>query len=482
MERWIPLMEIFLNSPCPETEASLWLQKSFNHSSNSAPISTTSFLSLLAKPSDTILIDPSSTPQEKRVMWIKTLPPAVQARILSFLAYDNQRFCKKDLCKLARKMLSEGKGLDFWVKKTAQQLLDIVSISNYQWLSLLNSNLGSEDENGDDEFLSVPDWLRDTAKDSESLLPWLPMSPDEFSLKLPFFSCGEDGDDFLNEVEEDKQENMDEMMVEDHMNPQIIDDPMDPEVENKAKSLNARLLDFASTSKAVELAKDIRQLCVERGKDSLAVMSLIEPWNAEDETAAVLVSHLLVGSEGDELGWPSHLLVYSWPATIEYCKAHQRATEYALLFPLILRNEGLNNPVCDVITRIVKECLHPAHVSAFCQKLLWEDINARKFICLPCHQCLISDKIVWTESLFNLLQSILNHNVHLTEDSVEQLIHRVYEFSDRYSKSLKFGNFILCLISKYAPLLKPHKVLLTEAVENTNTLVTKSILAKLSSL
>ncbi|KAL2533204.1 Fanconi anemia group E protein [Abeliophyllum distichum] len=497
MERWIPLMEIFLNSPCPETEASLWLRKSFNHSSNSAPISTTSFLSLLAKPSGTILIDPSP-PAGKRVMWIKTLPSAVQARILSFLAYDSQRFCQKDLCKLARKMLSDGKGLDFWVKKTAQQLLDIVSISNYQWLSHLNSNLGSEDENGDDEFLSVPDWLRDAAKESESLLPWLPISPDEFSLKLPFFSCGEDGDDFLNEVEEDKQENLDEMMVEDRVNPQIIDGPMDPEVENKAKSLKARLLDFVSTSKAVELAKDIRQLCVERGKDSLAVMALIEPWNAEDETAAVLVSHLLVGSEGDELGWPSQvlcsivlpkLLLLNQPAsgvlvaaTIEYCKAHQRAAEYAFLFPLILRNEGLNNPVCDVITRVVKECLHPAHVSAFCQKLLWEDINARKFICLPCHQCLISEKIVWTESLFNLLQSILNHNVHLTEDSVEQLIHRVYEFSERYSKSLKFGNFILCLIGKYAPLLKPHKVLLTEAVENTNTLVTKSILAKLSSL
>ncbi|KAL2475621.1 Fanconi anemia group E protein [Abeliophyllum distichum] len=227
-------------------------------------------------PSDTILIDPSSPPEGKRPEFY---------RFLHMIIRD---FVKKDLCKLARKMLSDGKGIDFWVKKNAQQLLDIVSISNYQWLSHLNSNLGSEDENGDDEFLSVPNWLRDAAKDSESLLPCLPISPDEFSLKLPFFSCGEDGDDFLNEVEEDKQENLDEMMVEDRVNPQIIDGPMDPEVENKAKSLKARLLDFVSTSKAVELAKDIHQLCVERGKDSLAVMALIEPWNAEDETAAVL--------------------------------------------------------------------------------------------------------------------------------------------------------------------------------------------------
>lgn len=429
-------------------------------------------------------------------MWIETLPSVVQARILSFLAYDNQRFCKKELCKLARKMLSEGKGVDFWVKKCAQQLLDLVSVSNYQWLSHLD--LGSEDDNGEDEFLSVPDWLRDAAKDSESLLPWLPMSPDELSLKLPFVSCGEDEDDFLKEVEEYKPESVDEMMVEDHVSPRKIDDTMDPEVEYEAKALKSRLLDFDSTSKAVQLAKDIRGLCVESGKDSLAVMAMIEPWNAEDETAAVLVSHLMVENEGNELDWPSlvlcsivlpKLLFLNQPAsgvlvaaTIDYCKAHQRASEYALLFPLILRNEGINSPICDVITRIVKECLHSAHVSAFCQKLLSRDLNAWKFICLPCHQSLISDEIVWTESLFNLLQSILNHNVYLTEDSIEQLVPRVYEFSHRYSKSLKFGNFILCLISKYAPLLKPHKVLLTEAVENTRTLVTKSILAKLSSL
>ncbi|CAI9764674.1 unnamed protein product [Fraxinus pennsylvanica] len=462
MENWIPLMEIFMNSPCPET-------KSFDPSSNSATISTASFLSLLAKPS--VLIDLSSPSQEKRVMWIETLPSAVQARILSFLAYDNQRFCKKELCKLARKMLREGKGLDFWVKKCAQQLLDLVSVSNYQWVSHLD--LGSEDDNVEDEFLSVPDWLRDAAKDSESLLPWLPMSPHELSLKVPFVSCGEDEDNFLKEVEEDKQESVDDMMVEDHGSPRKIDDPLDPEVENKAKSLKSRLVDFDSISKAVQLAKDIRQLCVKREKDSLAVMALIEPWNAEDETAAVLVSHLLVGNEGDELDWPSHvlcsivlpkLLLLNQPAsgvlvaaTIEYCNAHQRAAEYALLFPLILRNEGINNPICDVITSIVRECLHPAHVSAFCQKVLSKDINAWKF-------------------------SILNHNVYLTEDSIEQLVHRVYEFSHRYSKSLKFGNFILCLITKYAPLLKPHKVLLTEAVENTRTLVTKSVLAKLSSL
>ncbi|KAL0333787.1 UNVERIFIED_CONTAM: hypothetical protein Sangu_1534900 [Sesamum angustifolium] len=112
MEGWIPLFEIFLNSPCPESEASLWLQKAFNPSSNATPISTASFLSLLKTPSETTSIDPSS-PRQMRVMWIETLPAVVQARILSFLAYDHQRFCKRDLCKLARVMLSEEEVLIF---------------------------------------------------------------------------------------------------------------------------------------------------------------------------------------------------------------------------------------------------------------------------------------------------------------------------------------------------------------------------------
>lgn len=46
-------------------------------------------------------------------MLIQTLPDFVQARISSFLAYDYLRFCNKDLCRIARIMLDEGKVLDF---------------------------------------------------------------------------------------------------------------------------------------------------------------------------------------------------------------------------------------------------------------------------------------------------------------------------------------------------------------------------------
>ncbi|XP_073289786.1 uncharacterized protein [Primulina huaijiensis] len=175
MECWVPLFDIFLNSPDPETEASTWLQKSFNPSSKTTPISTSSFISLLMKPAE-VNFSVSSTPnQEKRVTWIQTLPDLVQTRLLSFLAYDYQRFCDKELCRIARIMSVEGKYLDFWVKKAEEKLLDLVSVSNYRWLSDLN--LDSEDEHVENECQSVTDWLRDVAKDNEQLFSWFPISP-----------------------------------------------------------------------------------------------------------------------------------------------------------------------------------------------------------------------------------------------------------------------------------------------------------------
>ncbi|XP_006361825.1 uncharacterized protein [Solanum tuberosum] len=494
MECWVPLFQIFLNSPCPETEASLWLQQSFNQPEATA-ISTTSFLSLLTRPTEITITGSPSPSHTKRVVWIQTLPNAVQARILSFLLYDCQRFCETDLCQLAETMLKEGKELDFWVKRAAHQLLDVVSRSTHEWLSCLN--LDSEEEQMEDEFRSLPDFLKkDDVNDTDLMLPWLPISQKQFNLARQYNSCGEN-DDHMTEFEEDKREIVDEIIEEvDEEVIKEVDEYLNPQVEEMAERLKDSLLSLQSTAKAVELAGEIRQLC-KGGGQSLAILGIVEPWRADDETAAVLVSNLLDGNE-DELGWPSHvlcsvilpkLLVLKEPAsrvlltaTLEYSKVHQRASEYALLLPMILRMDGINSPICDVITRIVRESLHPGHVSSFCQKLLSDEDNLKKFICLPYHQCLIGNKLVWTESLFNLMQNILNHNIHLTQDSVDRLIQHAWESAHRFSKSLKFGNFLLCFVTKCSPMLKSQKTLLIEATQHTNTLVTKSVLSKLSSL
>ncbi|GAV68313.1 FA_FANCE domain-containing protein [Cephalotus follicularis] len=492
MESWVPLFDIFLNSPTPETKASLWLKQSFNVTSSSlsstttTTTTTTSFLSLLRKPLD-------ATATTKGVMYIQTLPPMLQSRILSFLAFDNKRFCTGDLARLAREILSADQEVDFWVKRAARNLLDVLSVSNYEWIYGLNLD-SSEERVDHEEFESVPAWLESAASANNDLvLTWLPLSPDELISRPSFgaFESREDSFSFTEEgLEEDFRELTDKMEVDGAANVTI-----EAEFLAMAASLRTQVMIFESSAQTVALAGEIRQLCLDKGGDPFAVLGLIEPWKADDETASVLISCLSTGNE-DELAWPSQvlcsivlpkLLVLEEPAprvlltsTIEYCKLRQRAAVYALLTPLILRSEGINNPICDVITRIVRECLHPAHASAFCQKLLCRGKDEWRFIILPCHQCLMSAELVWTESLFNLFQNILNHNVTLSQDSIDHLVYRVQQLAERFSNSLKFGNFLLCLITKCAPLLQSHKLFLTEAVHCTNTFVTKSILSKLA--
>lgn len=71
MEEWIPLLDIFLKSPSPETEAALWLDEasisfssSSSSSSSSSPINRSSFVSLLKKQS--YINDQNSSPSANK--------------------------------------------------------------------------------------------------------------------------------------------------------------------------------------------------------------------------------------------------------------------------------------------------------------------------------------------------------------------------------------------------------------------------------
>ncbi|KAJ7973718.1 Fanconi anemia group E protein [Quillaja saponaria] len=471
MESWVPLFEIFLSSPTPETEASQWLQRSFNSSSsssNTTPLTTASFLSMLMKPSNAIVVNsspasPLSPTLTKRVMFIQTLPAMVQSRIISFLALDRQRFCSQELIRLARNVLSWDQDIDFWVKKAAHNLLDAVSETNYQWISSLH--LDFAEESMDEEFESVPRWLVNVASSHDVFLPWLPVSPDELMISKTLFGTSENSVDSLSQLEVDKREDKHEIVEETEIG-HSTNVPLEREIIEKAICLKTQIRSFESTSRTVGLANEIRQLCLSEAGDSFAALGLIEPWLADDETTSLLIYHLDSGNE-EELNWPSQVLcsiilpkflVLEEPAsrvlvsaTIDYCKLHQRPSEYALMLPLVFRREGINNYICDFITRVIRECLHPAHVSAFCQKMLCGGKDERKLIYLPCHQSMISD----------------------------ELVQHLVEF---FSKSLKFGNFLLCLVTKCTALLKSHKLPLTKAVQQSDTVVTKSILSKLSSM
>ncbi|KAH0970691.1 hypothetical protein GBA52_022847 [Prunus armeniaca] len=475
MEQWVPLFDIFLTSPTPESEASTWLNQSFRASSStSTPITTGSFLSLLMKPLDSIVVDESSSsssawpPCTNRVMFIQTLPNMVQSRVLSFLGFERQRFSGRDLAKLARTVLSGSQELDFWVQRAARNLLDVVSESSYEWISCLSL------DSGEDEFESLPGWLKDSAASSDLVLPWLPISPEALDLRTVNGNY-ENIYGSLSQVGEGEDEDMNDVLEEMNIdNPESVH--LEPEIKKRAVSLKARVVDFQSTSETVGLAKEIRKLCLEKGGDSFTVLVEVKKslLGQGQVLCSIILPKLLALEEP-----ASRVLV---TATVEYCKLHQRASEYALLFPLILRRDGINNPIHDVITRIIKESLHPAHVASFCQKLLCGEKDERKVICLPCHQYLITDKMVWTESFFNLLQSILNHNVHLSQNSVDQIIYQVQQLAERFSNSLKFGNFLLCFVTKCSPFLKHHKLILTRVVEHNKTFLAKSILGKLAGL
>ncbi|KAK9072019.1 hypothetical protein SSX86_008451 [Deinandra increscens subsp. villosa] len=497
MESWVPLMNIFMNSLSPETEASLWFQSSFNSSSTNI-ISPASFLSLLLQPTEALVIDSSSTPSSKqRFIWLQTLPNSVQARVLSFLIYENAKFNKQELSKLARELLFNASEVDFWVRRAAHQLFDVVSDSNFKWVSCLN--LDSEEEKFEEKFGSLPAWLNDVATANDPVLPWLPVSADDdMNTRLPDVEDEKkDDEDFMVDVEDEKDLNLETVGTQRQLG-HLESDAIDHETKEAALCLKTKILNMESSLKAAELADDIRMLVFKKKKNSLMVLSLIEPWNADDEIVPVFLSRFLEGNEDDfvttssilcsvvlpkflELEKPASRVIVT--ATIDYCKVHHKSAVYALLIPLILRKNGINNPICDVITRIIKECLHPAHVSSVCQKLLCEEnTNGNEYICPPCCQHLVSKSLVWTESLINLFQIILNHDVHLTQDSVNQLVFHVQDSAICFSKSLKFANFLLCFVSKCAPLLGLHKVALSEAVGNTSSFLTKSILSKLASI
>ncbi|KAG7617794.1 putative fanconi anemia group E protein [Arabidopsis thaliana] len=493
MEEWIPLFDIFLKSPSPEAEASLWLDQASNPSSSSssaaAPINRSSFVSLLKKQ-----CDQNSSPVTKKVLFIETLPNMVQSKILSFLLFEYQRFCVSDLVWLAREMLGSGgnKVVDFWVQRDAHNLLDRIPKPKFEWIS--NLDLDSADEDSMKQvFDSVPDWLSEKLGSAGTILPWLPVSCDDVDSEMLVVDSwnGKEITQIKEDMEEDQREvvhNIDHTMT---VGLQAHDHEM-------AVNLRAQISNFESTSEVLTLCNDIRRLCLEKGKDSLRVLALIEPWNADDETAAVLLSSLHNGSEEEELGWPSHVLCsivlpkflsleksasrVLMSSTIEFCKIHQRAAEYALVFPLILRKEGINNFICEVISRVLKECLHLGQISGFCQKLLCGRTQERRFMFLPCHRDLISDELTWNEYLFILFQNILIHGIPLSQDSVDCLVSKVQELAERYSKSLKFGNFLLHFTAKCAPMLQAHKYQLIESVKCTNSLVTKSILSKLNAL
>ncbi|RZS12563.1 hypothetical protein BHM03_00044033 [Ensete ventricosum] len=481
LERWLPLFEIFLNSAAPESDASVWFD---NHHH-----STSAFLSLLLSAA------PSS--RSPPPILLQTVPPALQSRILSFLAVHHRCFPRACLRSLAAHFLDSSPftaGSDFWARKAADHLLGAVSssappVACGHTLDHLHRGTNENDVG----LYALPQWLKDPVFAADPLLPWLPLPAGSLPRSNDRYFAAEPQAMELVALQDDEPATYSPPPPPPPPPPPVLD----PQIIERTSVLKAELLASEAAPKAILLAKDIRQLCLDSGTGSqLMVLGLIQPWEADDEMASVLLSNLS-GEHGlGFVGWHAHvlcslvlpkLLTLQKPAsrvllsaTTRFCQLHPVAAVEALLLPLALRKGGLNVVLCDALARVIRECLHPVHVSAFCQRLLCGNAGDRRPVCLPCHGELLSDELVWTESLFTLFNHVLNHNVCLTPDTADQLVSVIDEKAHKFSKSLKFGNFMLCFVSKCARASSLHKVSLERAALRTETFVTKSILSKLS--
>jgi hypothetical protein len=198
--------------------------------------------------------------------------------------------------------------------------------------------------------------------------------------------------------------------------------PLGDSVVHRAQALQKEIELADSVLDAQQVAKDLRDLCLESG-NAEAVLSLVQPWEADDDTVRVLLSHLVLEEEGMRgKGLQRAASSGLVSAALDICKRHPAAALEAVLFPLVLRKEGLNVAQCDVLTRIVKDCMHPLHVTAFCHRLLSGEEEERIPVCMPQHRENIGADLVWTDSLFVLFNGILNQDVRLTPSTIEKLV------------------------------------------------------------
>jgi hypothetical protein len=213
--------------------------------------------------------------------------------------------------------------------------------------------------------------------------------------------------------------------------------PLGVSVVHRAQALRKEIELADSVLDAQQVAKDLHVLCLESG-NAEAVLSLVQPWGADDDTVRVLLSHLVLEEDGMHGKGPALVLCSLVlpkllglqraassgliSAALDICKRHPAAAVEAVLFPLVLRKEGLNVAQCDVLTRIVKDCMHPLHVTAFCHRLLSGEEEERIPVCMPQHRENIGADLVWTDSLFVLFNGILNQDVRLTPSTIEKLV------------------------------------------------------------
>jgi hypothetical protein len=356
------------------------------------------------------------------------------------------------------------------------------SDSNF-WVKRAALNLFGEMPEGSlpkDSFFDLPPWLREASSNEAPFLPWLPFDIS----KLP-----EKRTKHLHVPEKQNFEAV----------PSVAPSPSPkqcPFLSNhaieRAVDLKKEIRTVESVPETIDLAEKIQYICTET-QNSMEVLNLIEPWEINDDLTRVLLSNISVEPSliFSSIVLPKLLTLHKQPSsliissTVEFCKKHPIEAVNSLLFPLIFRTQGLNMPLCDLITKVTRDCMHPLHVSFFILRLLCaEEEGEIKSLCLPQHREQVSNELVWNDSLFLLFYNMINRDkdVILTPDSVEKLVSVIGELASKFVKSLKFGSFVLCFVNKCGDKLISHKEFLERAAAKTDTFVTKAILVRLHSI
>ncbi|RLN11651.1 hypothetical protein C2845_PM09G16790 [Panicum miliaceum] len=483
MERWLPLFRHLL--ACPVANADAFSSFPASGDCPNSPPPAAALLRFLLSPAPTL---PASAPDPTAAILFQTLPPFLQSQVLSFLASSAGLLDPHLLRALAARVLSAPPGCyGFWARRGARHLLD--------GLPEGEGVPGVASEEFVDGFHEPPPWLQEAAARARPVLPWLPVDCRMMMSSRTRGPFGRDGLDgiALETLGLAQDEDVEMQEAGCVLLPQAP--PLADSIVQSALAVQKEILTVESVLVAQRVVKDLQDLCVE-SRDAAAVLSLVQPWEADDDTLRVLLSNLALPEDGVHHGGGPALVLCSvflpqllelqrppssvlLSAALDLCKRHPAAALEAVLFPLVLRKGGLNVPQCDVLTRIVKECMHPLHVAAFCHRLFSGEEQERKPVCMPQHYENVGTDLVWTEALFALFYSILSQDICLTPSTIGELISVIDELASEFSRSLKFGNFLLCLVSKCWHQCKNQRVLLERAAERTNTFLTKAILAKL---
>ena len=254
-----------------------------------------------------------------------------------------------------------------------------------------------------------------------------------------------------------------------------------------AQSLREAWLERQPTSDDLEVLHAL--------SDPVAFLDILMPWTMEDDFVLDALDILMTKDSG--YLWSSQImsffllpkvLHFEIPASrfltsavMQAARVHTRAAIDALFLPLMLIKKGLNEAQCDVMNRVVKECMADHHLLSFCEKVFIK--NKRHLLPFtPPFQILCTTRLVWSEPVCSIIQSILSRMVSVDEELLSVIINACSEEVGSLSKSLKFSNLLLCIISRFGPCLKPYRSMIQRVCQRTQTFMTTSLITKSSAL